>query len=48
LDKNYSNLNNKCVYIGELIMDNDADSLLMKENLDEVENINIIFKIIDN
>lgn len=42
LDPNYSNINTKLVYVGELLnIDNDSnnDTLLMKENLDEVYTI---------
>ena len=36
LDTNYSNANYKCIFIGELMNTMDSDTLLMKENLDEV------------
>ena len=37
LDTNYSNVNYKCVFIGELMNTMDSETLLMKENLDEVK-----------
>jgi hypothetical protein len=47
LDTKYSNANYKCILIGELMNTMDSDTLLMKENLDEVNlhfflDINII------